>query len=160
MTLSSRHRIRNSSPGGLRPSTLPLGHRGSPLTFTRMRKKHFLFISNRRSRRSGESVLVSGQRLRCWPTLKITRQKKVTFFKWVTFSAPASKLNMTLYMHVSWRWSNIVIQMCYLYWESADRKVRRYCFLAILWNSITLTSNVFLELAITMKCGRWGSYKT
>ena len=30
MTLSSRHRIRNSSPGGLRPSTLHLGHRGSP----------------------------------------------------------------------------------------------------------------------------------
>ena len=25
MTLSSRHRTRNSSPGGLRPSTLPLG---------------------------------------------------------------------------------------------------------------------------------------
>ena len=30
MTLSSRHRVRNSSPGGLRPSTLPLGHVGSP----------------------------------------------------------------------------------------------------------------------------------
>ena len=30
MTLSSRHRIRNPSPGGLRPSTLPLGHGGSP----------------------------------------------------------------------------------------------------------------------------------
>ena len=30
MTLSSRHRIWNSSPGGLRPSTLPLGHGGSP----------------------------------------------------------------------------------------------------------------------------------
>ena len=30
MTLSSRHRIRNSSPGGLRPSTLPFGHGGSP----------------------------------------------------------------------------------------------------------------------------------
>ena len=30
MTLSSRHRIRNSSPGGLRPSTPPLGHVGSP----------------------------------------------------------------------------------------------------------------------------------
>ena len=29
MTLSSRHRIRNSSPGGLRPSTLHLGHGGS-----------------------------------------------------------------------------------------------------------------------------------
>ena len=32
MTLSSRHRIRNSSPGSLRPSTLPLGHGGSPNT--------------------------------------------------------------------------------------------------------------------------------
>ena len=30
MTLPSRHRIRNSSPGGLRSSTLPLGHGGSP----------------------------------------------------------------------------------------------------------------------------------
>ena len=30
MTLSSRHRIRNSSPVGLRPSTEPLGHGGSP----------------------------------------------------------------------------------------------------------------------------------
>ena len=30
ITLSSRHRIRNSSPSGLRPSTLPLGHGGSP----------------------------------------------------------------------------------------------------------------------------------
>ena len=29
MTLPSRHRIRNSSPGGLRPSTLPLDHGGS-----------------------------------------------------------------------------------------------------------------------------------
>ena len=30
MTLTSRHRIRNSSPGGLRPSMLPLGHGSSP----------------------------------------------------------------------------------------------------------------------------------
>ena len=29
MTLPSRHRIRNSNPVGLRPSTLPLGHGGS-----------------------------------------------------------------------------------------------------------------------------------
>ena len=46
MTLSSRHRIRNSSPGGLRPSTLPLGHGGSPHTdfYTWMGKKHFCFF--------------------------------------------------------------------------------------------------------------------
>ena len=30
MTLPSRHRIQNSSPGGLRTSTLPPGHAGSP----------------------------------------------------------------------------------------------------------------------------------
>ena len=30
LTLPSRHRIRHSSPGGLRPSTLPLGYGGSP----------------------------------------------------------------------------------------------------------------------------------
>ena len=30
MTLSSRHRIQNSSPVSLRPSTSPLGHGGSP----------------------------------------------------------------------------------------------------------------------------------
>ena len=30
MTLPSRHMIRNSNPGGLRPSTLPLGYGGSP----------------------------------------------------------------------------------------------------------------------------------
>ena len=29
MTLPYRHRMRNSSPGVLRPSTLPLGHGGS-----------------------------------------------------------------------------------------------------------------------------------
>ena len=30
MTLSYRHRTRDSSPGGVKPSTLPLGHGGSP----------------------------------------------------------------------------------------------------------------------------------
>ena len=36
MTLSPRHRIRNLSPGGLRPSTLPLDHEyPTILTFTR-----------------------------------------------------------------------------------------------------------------------------
>ena len=52
MTLSSRHRIRNSNLGGLRPSTLPLGHGGSP----QYQLSHvdgeetFLFLSNRRDR--------------------------------------------------------------------------------------------------------------
>ena len=45
MTLPSRHRIRNSSPGGLRPSTLPLGHGVSPQywIFTSERGRNILF---------------------------------------------------------------------------------------------------------------------
>ena len=46
MTLSSRHRIRNWSPGGLRPSTLPLGHGGSPqywLSHVDVEKKRCFF---------------------------------------------------------------------------------------------------------------------
>ena len=52
MTLSSRHRIQNSSLGGLRSSTLPLGHGGSPqygLSHVDG-EETFLFISNRRDR--------------------------------------------------------------------------------------------------------------
>ena len=46
MALSSRHRIRNSSPGGLRPSTLPLGQRGSPQywIFTSERGRNCFFL--------------------------------------------------------------------------------------------------------------------
>ena len=47
MTLPFRHRIRNSSPGGLRPSTLPLGHGGSHhywVFYEWMGKKHFGFF--------------------------------------------------------------------------------------------------------------------
>ena len=47
MTLFSRHRTRNSSPGGLRPSTLHLGHGGSPVLHVDG-EETFLFLSNRR----------------------------------------------------------------------------------------------------------------
>ena len=39
MKLLFRHRIRNSSLGGLRPSTLPLSHGSSPEYFTHERVK-------------------------------------------------------------------------------------------------------------------------
>ena len=48
MTVPSRHRIRNSSPGDLRPSALPLGHGGSPQywIFTSERGRNSLFLLN------------------------------------------------------------------------------------------------------------------
>ena len=46
MTLPCRHRIGNSSPGGLRPSTLSLGHRGSQQywIFTNERGRNTSFL--------------------------------------------------------------------------------------------------------------------
>ena len=64
MTLSSRHRIRNSSPGSLRPSTLPLGHGGSP----QYKLSHvdgeetLLFFSNRRDREPNPELWRERQR--------------------------------------------------------------------------------------------------
>ena len=49
MTLSSRHRIRSLSPGGLRPSTLPLGHGGSP--------QYWVLVIRRRRRRCQRSSI-------------------------------------------------------------------------------------------------------
>ena len=60
MTVSSRHRIRNSSPGGLRPSTLPLGHNTDFDTW--MGKKHFCFFQTAETgnRTSNSGVKGSG----------------------------------------------------------------------------------------------------
>ena len=74
MTLSSRHRIRNSNPGGLRPSTLPLGHGGSP----QYRLSHvdgeetFLFLSNRRDRELPGLVShkIISQSLKWWSSVR------------------------------------------------------------------------------------------
>ena len=49
MTLSTRHRIRNLSPGCLRPNTLPLGRGGSPkywIIVTSERERNILFLWN------------------------------------------------------------------------------------------------------------------
>ena len=64
MTLSSRHRIRNSSPGGLRPSTLPLGHGGSPQYWLSHvnGEETFLFLWNRRDREPNPELWRERQR--------------------------------------------------------------------------------------------------
>ena len=52
VTLPSRHMIRNSSSGGLRPSTPPLGHGGWPQywIFTSERSRNILFLWNLHAR--------------------------------------------------------------------------------------------------------------
>ena len=64
--LPSRHMIRISNPGGLRPSTLPLGHGGSPqycvkLEFCEwMGKKHFCFFQAAETGKQTPSSSVKG----------------------------------------------------------------------------------------------------
>ena len=52
MALPSRHRIWNSSPGGLRLSTLALGHGGSPQFWIEWAGKKLLFLRKLNTRRS------------------------------------------------------------------------------------------------------------
>ena len=58
MTLSSRQRIKNSSPGGLRPSTLPLGPQYSLSHVDG--EETLLFLSSRRDREPNPGVKGSG----------------------------------------------------------------------------------------------------
>ena len=59
MTLPSRHRIQNSCPGGLRPSTLPLGHGGSTQyqIFASERERNIYFRWNLKARLRFESAI-------------------------------------------------------------------------------------------------------
>ena len=68
MTLPSRHRIRISNPGGLRPSTLPHGYGGSPQywMFWSERKKTLCFMRL-------YIVLMLDQRRRLLTTYKTTK---------------------------------------------------------------------------------------
>ena len=58
MTLPFRHRIRNSNPGGMMPSTLPLGHGSSPqyIVLQVDGEETFLFLSNRRDRETNPEL--------------------------------------------------------------------------------------------------------
>ena len=80
MTLSSRHRIRNSSPGGLRPSTLLLGHGGSPqyrvLHMDEEETFLFLFLSNRETGNRTPNSSVKGSGANHYPRAPARKQQK------------------------------------------------------------------------------------
>ena len=71
MTLPSRHRTRNSNPGGLRPSTLPLGHRRPPtilsLRVEWMGKKHFCFFQTAETGKRTPNSSVKGSGANHYP---------------------------------------------------------------------------------------------
>ena len=63
MTLSSRHKIRNSSTGGLRPSTLPT----NTDFHTWMGKKHFLFLQTAETGNRAPNSGVKGSGVNHYP---------------------------------------------------------------------------------------------
>ena len=69
MTLSSRHRIRNSSPGGLRPSTLPLGPGVSPqyCVLHVDGEKHFCFFQTAETGNRTPNSSVKGSGVNHYP---------------------------------------------------------------------------------------------
>ena len=69
MTLPSRHRIRNSNPGGRRPSTLPLGHGGPHNTEFQewMEKKHFCIFQTADSGKRTPNSSVKGSGANHYP---------------------------------------------------------------------------------------------
>ena len=62
MTLPSRHRIRNSNSGGLRPSTLPLGHWGF------QQYKHFCFFQTAETGKRTPNSSVKGSGTNHYPS--------------------------------------------------------------------------------------------
>ena len=73
MTLSSRHRIRSSSPGGLRPSSLPLGHGGSP--------QYWIITSEQ-----GGNIFLTGGQSGVWtPDLQLSKQAALTTASYLIF---------------------------------------------------------------------------
>ena len=69
MTLPSRHRTRNSNPGGLRPSMLPVGHEAPHNTefYEWMGKKHFCFFQTAETGKRTPSYGVKGSGANHYP---------------------------------------------------------------------------------------------
>ena len=71
MTLPFRHKIRNSNPEGLRPSTLPLGHRDSPRvdgeeTFLFSVQQAGVWALNISERQAGPAINMLNQVVLCY----------------------------------------------------------------------------------------------
>ena len=93
MTLSSRHRIRNSSPGGLRPSTPPLGHGGSPPYWVLHvdGEETYLFLSNRWDRESSYELSGANHYPRAPPRIHL--KKYAEFSNLAILCTPDISLN-------------------------------------------------------------------
>ena len=101
MTLPSRHGIRNSNPGGLRSSTLPLGQGGSPQYWiiTSERERNILFLWNLKARVGFEPAisdfLQAGRFNHCIRTPK----KKIITMQLDTLPSMSSDLNLDQSRH-------------------------------------------------------------
>ena len=106
ITLPSRHRIRNSSPGGLRPSTLPLSHGGSSASHNTY--EWSLRVSGKESFVSLKPECQSGGRIRDLPTFQADRHITSRSFDNIPYTCSPV-----------WARQNI-IPTCFLYIEEGN----------------------------------------
>ena len=85
-----RHRIRNSSPGCLRPSKLPLGHEGSPqyLIFTSEPERNILRGTNKHEKFTQCWVIENAGGLR-WPSIHKRYRNPLSI--WLILSSSRSR---------------------------------------------------------------------
>ena len=112
MTLSSRHRIRNSSPSGLRPSTLPLGHGGSPKYWLSHvdGEETFLFLSNRRDRGPNPESGVKGSGATHNPRVPAKRETKKQMVKQTNKWSREQVIKQTSNQQIWWAIKHVVKQ--------------------------------------------------
>ena len=127
MTLPSRHTIRNSGPGSLRPSTLPLGHGDSP--------QYWIFTKHFVSLKFGGQSGVRARNLRLPKQAALTTAGGGAFARNNFKAAPGDDISFHLYF------CNVVVYyVSYIWWlffsEFSDLK--KYFLLTFLWIRLKL----------------------
>ena len=123
MTLSSRHRIRNSGPGGLRPSTGPAPFNPLKVTRTRLQIVHYVLSSNSWTNLLLTFFSVYIRIPHVWGIKQNVNRKKEVIFFWpiladregkpFVFCWPFPAITghspnaVSMLAHRHWRWPNI-----------------------------------------------------
>ena len=108
MTLSSRHMIRNSSPGGLRPSTLPLDHEGSPQYWLSHLDGEETFFVSFKPPRPGTEPRTLG-----WKAAVLTTTLRApALLVWDLYSAVKRQTTVTAHFKVTAVWCLMTVWRC------------------------------------------------
>ena len=144
MTLPSRHRMRNSSAGSLRPRTLPLGSRMIPTILHEWAGKTHIFHWNLNAKVGDEPVISTFQ--------------TGSFNHCSRARAPTSNTQIHVGAHNSIKWTNTTFATVTLIHLSSKSIMIGAKLFKNIWASSTIPSNninVYLNRFVDMKSGIW-----